>query len=129
MPGSPVNPIFQFSLEATTLVNKALTDEIISKSEALFLKKNFYKVPYFYYLPKIHKDLTHPPGHPIVAAMESVTSGFSIYIDQFLQLLAQNLPSYIRDGPHLLEMLKPYTWNKNYWWLSLDVSSLYIYTP
>lgn len=35
-----------FALEATTLVNKAFTDEI-SKPEAAFFKKIFYKVPYF----------------------------------------------------------------------------------
>lgn len=122
----PSDPTSQFALEATILVNQALTDEIISKSEASFFKKNLYKVPYFYHLPKIHKDLTNPPGRPIVAAMDS---GFSIYIDQFLQPLAQNLPSYIRDGPHLLDMLKPYTWEQNYWWLSLDVSSLYTSIP
>lgn len=123
------DPTSQFALEVATLVNRALTEKIISKSEASFITKNFYKVPYFYHLPKIHKDLTNPPGRPIVAAMDSVTSGFSIYIDQFLQPLAQNLPSYIRDGPHLLDMLKPYTWEQNYWWLSLDVSSLYTSIP
>lgn len=106
----PSDPTSQFSLEANILIQKVLDDEIVSKMEASFLKKSFYKIPYFYYLPKIHKDLTNPPGRPIVVAMDSVTSRFSVYIYQFLQPLAQHLPSYIRDGPHLLDMLKPYIW-------------------
>lgn len=48
--------------------------------------------------------MENTPGHPIVAAMDSVTSVFSKYIDQFLQTPAQNLPSYIHDSTHLLYM-------------------------
>lgn len=33
------------------------------------------------------------------------------------------------NGPHLLDMLKPYQWEDSYWWLSLDVSSLYTSIP
>lgn len=121
----PHDPLPDFSQEVSLFITRALKEYTITKSKACFLKKEFYKVPYFFHLPKVHKDLTNPPGHPIVAAMESVTSGFSIYVDQFLQPLAQRLPSYIHDGSHLLDTLTMYTWEPTYWWLALDVSSLY----
>lgn len=78
---------------------------------------------------KVHKDQQHPSGRPIVASMNSVTSGFSLYIDSFLQPLAQNIQSYIRDSIHLLELLAPYTWQDSYSWLSFDVNSLYTFIP
>lgn len=81
-------PLQGFLKEATQLINRALHESIISKTEASFLKRDFYKIPYFYHLPKVHKDLDNPPGHPIVAAKDSVTSCFSKYVDSFLQPLA-----------------------------------------
>lgn len=114
-----------FSKEASQLIEKAVNANIISKTEASFLKKDFFKILYFYHLPKVHKDMENP----IVAAMDNATSGFSKYIDQFLQPLAQSLPSYIQDGTHLLDMLAPYAWEPTYWWLSLDVTLLYTSIP
>lgn len=61
--------------------------------------------------------------------MESVTSYFSIYIDYFLEPLAQNLPSYVKDSIHLLQMLRDYSWEPSYLWLSLNVASLYTSIP
>lgn len=102
---------------------------ILEKFEVSFLIKDFYFTPYFYHIPKIHKSLSNPPGRPIIATMDSITSGLSKYIDFYLLPIAQALPSYIRDGTHLLEQLKPYSWNTDYMWMSLDVSSLYTSIP
>lgn len=123
------DPLPNFKIEAEKLITTACQHRIIDPKEASFLKRDYYKTPYFYHLPKIHKDPSHPPGRPIVASMDSVTSGFSQYVDVFLQPLAQSLPSYIRDSTHLLERLSLYTWDDNYLWLSLDVNSLYTSIP
>lgn len=123
------DPLPRFALEATALVKDALGDHIITQQEASFLVKAVHFTPYLYYLPKVHKSLVNPPGQPIVVAMGSITSGFSQYIDQFLQPLAQSLQSYIRDGTHLLELLSYYSWKPNYLWVSLDVQSLYTSIP
>lgn len=64
-----------------------------------------------------------------MAAIDSVTSVFSKYVNLFIQPLAQNLLSYIHDGAHLLDMLAPHEWEPTYWWLSLDVISLYTSIP
>lgn len=61
--------------------------------------------------------------------MDSVTTGFSLYIDQYLQPIVRQLQSYIRDGTHLLELLSPYRWEPTYVQLSLDVNSLYTSIP
>lgn len=117
------------SLRKPTLISSAFKDGIISKMESSFLPKPFYQTPYFYHLPKIHKNLDHLPSRPIVAAMDSITTSFSLYIDQFLQPIEHQLQSYIHDGTHLLEPLSPYRWEPTYVWLSLDVNSLYTYIP
>lgn len=80
-------------------------------------------------LPTDSQESHFPPGRPIVAAMESVTTGFSQYIDLYLQPIVKQLPSYIRDGSHLLELLASYKWEPSYLWLSLDVTSLYTSIP
>lgn len=123
------DPLPRFTSEATVLITNALKDHIITPQEASFLVREFHYTPYFYHLPKVHKNSINPPGRPIVAAMESITSGFSLYVDQFLQPLAQSLQSYIRDGIHLLDLLSPYTWEDSYLWVSLDVQSLYTSIP
>lgn len=61
--------------------------------------------------------------------MDSITSGFSQYVDVFLQPLAQSFQSYIWDSTHLLKLLAPYSWEDSYLWLSLDVNSLYTSKP
>lgn len=61
--------------------------------------------------------------------MDSITSGFRLYVDRYLQPIVLQLQSYIRDGTHLMELLSPYTWESSYAWLSLDVSPLYTSIP
>lgn len=61
--------------------------------------------------------------------MGSITSGFSQYVDQFIQPLTQSLQSYIRDDTRLLELLSSYSWEPSYLWVSLDVQSLYTSIP
>lgn len=51
-------------------------------------------MPLYYHLPKIHKLLTNPPGHPIIAGIGSLTRPMSQYIDQFLQKHITALGSY-----------------------------------
>lgn len=70
-----------FAKESDILISAAFQEGIITKMESSFLRKAFYQIPYFYHLQKIHTNLQHPPGRPIVAAMDNVTTGFSLYID------------------------------------------------
>ncbi|PIO40266.1 hypothetical protein AB205_0075360, partial [Aquarana catesbeiana] len=123
------DPLAKFIEESKTPVTLALGQGILTKLEASFFLKPFFQVPYLYHLPKIHKDPNKPPGRPIVASMNSITTSYSLYIDQFLQPLAQSLPSYINDGTHLIDLLHPYRWESSYLWVSLDVCLLYTSIP
>lgn len=123
------DPLPGYQKEINLLIDGAIQQNIINKNEASFLQRDFYRTPYFYHIPKIHKNQTNPPGRPIIAAIDSVTSGLSKYIDHHLQPLAQGLQSYIRDGTHLLDLLKSYRWENRYTWISLDVNSLYTSIP
>lgn len=38
----------------------ALSEEVLWKSEASFFHRHYYNVPYFYHLPKVHKNLHSP---------------------------------------------------------------------
>lgn len=100
----------------------AQVESKLSKTEAAFFRKAFFQVPYFYHLPKIHKDIENPTR---IGSMDSITSSYSLYRDHFLQLLAQALPSYIHDGTHLIELLRPYTWEPSYLWVFLDICPVY----
>lgn len=46
------DPLPVFSQEAISLADSALQDNIITKAEAAFFKKHFFKTPYFYHLSK-----------------------------------------------------------------------------
>ena len=123
------DPLPQYKIELQELINKAFNSKIINKSEKLFFLNNYFKTPYFYHTPKIHKNPVCPPGRPIVAAMESITSSLSQYVDLHLQPIVTSLPAYIRDSTQVLEILQNYRWEPNYLWLSLDVCSLYTSIP
>lgn len=97
------DPLETFKSELKTLLGKANRDKVINLRGYQFLYKELYKHPYFYHLPKVHKDPICPPGRPIIVAMASFTSGLSQYVDYFLQPIVQSLPSYIRDPSHLLD--------------------------
>ncbi len=49
----------------------------------------------FYMLPKIHESGN--PGHPIVSTCSCPTENISEYLDSILQVLVQDLPTYVKD--------------------------------
>lgn len=76
------DPLPEFKEEAHSLIKEALDQNIIDIAEVSFLKRDFYCTRYFYHIPKIHEDNTCPPGQPIIASLDSITFGLSMYIDQ-----------------------------------------------
>ena len=83
-----------------------------------------------YLLPKIHKNKNPPPGRPIISANGSPTEKISQFVDHFLNPTTFNLPSYVRDTTHFLQIisgiqnLPPDTLL-----VTLDVESLYTNIP
>ena len=84
----------------------------------------------FYMLPKIHKDLSNPPGRPIVSGNGCPTERISQFVDFFLQPGVKNIRSYIKDTTHFLSVLNPiHNLPEGAILATLDVSSLYTNIP
>ncbi|CAJ0947654.1 unnamed protein product [Ranitomeya imitator] len=61
-----------------------------------YLTKDFpITLRIFYILPKIHKNLEHPPGRPIVASTESILSPLAIFLEKVLTPLIRSSPSFL----------------------------------
>lgn len=120
----PKDPLPEFQLDLRDLVNEVSKEGVLNKRERLFLLPITCSTPY---LPKVYKSLHNPPGRPIVAGTLSFTNKLSKYIDCFLQPIVQQLPSYIRNSGHVLEVLWDYMWESDYMWASLDVCSPYTF--
>ena len=105
------------------------SQHIIDKATKEFLlpPKNT-RTPLFYGLPKIHKSGC--PLRPIVSGCDGPTDHLSAYVTHFIQPLASNLPSHIKDTKHflnLIEKLPPLP--PNALLVTADVTSLYTNIP
>ena len=101
--------------------HKALNRLITTKSRS----------PHFYLLPKIHKGKTPPPGRPIVSANGCAMEKISALTDLILRPLVPNIPSYIKDTGHFLQLVRNLGNDipENTLLCTLDVSSLYTNIP
>ena len=116
--------------EIRSITEEAELHQWISKKEADFLCNTNPKIPYFYVLPKIHKNKLPPPGRPIVSGIGSVLEPLSQFADHFLKPLVQSTPTYLKDTGDLLRILKDLTFDPQVNLLvSLDVESLYTSIP
>ena len=78
----------------------------------------------FYLLPKIHKK--NYPGRPVVASTNCHTTKISKYVDRYIQPIAQQVRSYIRDTTDLLKKIKTIgKMPENTLLVTFDVRSLY----
>ncbi|XP_075208070.1 uncharacterized protein LOC142312966 [Anomaloglossus baeobatrachus] len=107
------------------LIQKAIENSILNPTEKRFLQVKNPAMAFFYHLPKIHKDVLNPPGRPIIAGIDSLTSNLANYIDLLLQPYVSKLDSHIRDSAHLIENISGITWKDSYIFLTIDVASLY----
>ena len=82
----------------------------------------------FYLLPKIHKPGNL--GRPIVSACNFPTELPATYLDMITKPLIENLPSYVKDTNHMLDIVESFCFSgtSNYVF-ALDIRSLYIVIP
>lgn len=73
----------------------------------------------------MHKDLTNPPGRPIISGINSCTCQLSHYIDIYLQDLVRSQESYLKDSDDLIRTLKEIWYEEDYSFITMDVTSLY----
>ncbi len=79
------------------LVNKLMEKGSISEEVANDLKISNPRTAAFYTLPKIHKNINHPPGRPILSANDSPTERISVFVDHFLQTYVPLMRSFVKD--------------------------------
>lgn len=66
----PNNPTYTFKKDLVKLINGGFNGHILDKKEKAYLVPLVSRIPIMYHLPKIRKDPRHPPGCPIVSAID-----------------------------------------------------------
>uniref|UniRef100_A0A8C5PKA4 Helix-turn-helix domain-containing protein n=1 Tax=Leptobrachium leishanense TaxID=445787 RepID=A0A8C5PKA4_9ANUR len=123
------DPVSDIRLKLIPFLQEGLDKNILNKSEFDYLSIEFTKIPHFYILPKVHKNLLKPPGRPIVAGIDSISSRLSEYVDVLLQPLVRNISSYLKDTISMLQVLKELVWQKGDLLVTCDVNALYSSIP
>lgn len=121
------NPTREYKRDLSSLIQKGINKNILSKKESRYLVPDTCRVPIIYTIPKIHKNAEAPPGRPIINGIQSINARLGEYVDKFLQPLVPNTKAYLRDTKHLLQILKSLTLDPNgrYLLATADVASLY----
>uniref|UniRef100_A0A8C5M9D4 Reverse transcriptase domain-containing protein n=1 Tax=Leptobrachium leishanense TaxID=445787 RepID=A0A8C5M9D4_9ANUR len=102
---------------------------VINDDEYRYLKINYPRIPVLYHLPKVHKDINHPPGRPIVSGINSISCRISEHIDHLLQPLVQKTSAYLKDTITTLQIIRDIKWEPGYLLATCDVNSLYTIIP
>lgn len=123
------DPTFKFRDGIKTLLKRALLEGEISEGEYKYMVQDNPIRPVIYTLPKIHKDLLHPPGRPIVSGIGSLTEPLSQYVDSHIKDLVYELPSHLKDTTDFLNKLKDCHMDSTDFLCTMDVSSLYPSIP
>ena len=88
----PYFPISEHDLYRLRWVFKFWSD---NQKRTQFFGFSTLKIATFYTLPKLHKNVTKPPGRPIVAGIDAETAPLSFFVDFLIRPLAeQNSPPW-----------------------------------
>ena len=115
--------------EIETFLTHLYNEKLITSDTFDFLEpSNEVRTPVFYTLPKLHKEGI--PGRPIISGCNSPTEKLSQYLDFYLKPIVRNIPSYIKDTTHFLQVvLNQKEIPNNAILVTLDVKSLYTNIP
>uniref|UniRef100_A0A8C5Q1A3 Reverse transcriptase domain-containing protein n=1 Tax=Leptobrachium leishanense TaxID=445787 RepID=A0A8C5Q1A3_9ANUR len=123
------DPIKDIKERINILLQEGLDKEILNQQEYNNIKMEYTKTPHMYILPKIHKYPTNPPGRPIVAGIDSITSHLSKYVDLILQPIVCKIPSHLKDTLDVLTLLKDLRLENSDILVTCDVNALYSSIP
>lgn len=119
------NPMLEFKNKLWEVVEKGKSKNILFVKEARYLNPISCCTPFIYFLPKIHKSTTEPPGRPIINGIDSVCARLGQYIDTFLQPLVVKTDAYVRDTKHVIQCLESLENLDQCILATADVGSLY----
>ena len=125
----PNDPTTKYKKLLVDIVKEGSSLQILNKKELDFLVPLAPRVPIIYYLPKVHKNPTNPPGRPIVSGIDSVTSRIGKYIDHYLQPLVKLVPSYLKDTGDTIRLLEKIRHQGDILLVTADVAALYTCIP
>ncbi|XP_075697305.1 uncharacterized protein LOC142742645 [Rhinoderma darwinii] len=122
----PRDPISDIRHKINSIIDHHLDINTIDHKTHKFLQNPFPITPVFYVLPKIHKSLINPPGRPIVASTDSISSPLAIFLEKILTPLIKKTKSFLLDTSHFLQIIKSlHQIEPTSLLITLDVNSLY----
>jgi hypothetical protein len=95
-----------FKREISNFVEDMFQNGEIDETVKKYLLKDNNKTAKLYFLPKIHKGITPPPGRPVVAANGAPTERISQFVDHFVNPFCPQIKSYVKDTTHFLQKLQ-----------------------
>lgn len=110
-----------FAEEFTKLLRGGLARGHIDEDTFNFLNISHPRIPTFYALPKMHKNILPPPGRPIVSGRESLTENASRFVDSVLLPHVTALPSFIKDTTDLLKQIEDITIPPDAYLVAIDI--------
>ncbi|KAM5151821.1 cytochrome P450 2W1-like [Mantella aurantiaca] len=112
-----------------SLIDEAFDEGTIDQQLRNYIRTPYPTLPTFYALPKTHKNLTTPPGRPIVSGCGGITENLCQAVDLHLRPYVMSLPSFIQDTPHLLRTIHDLQVPPGSWLVAIDVEALYSSIP
>ena len=120
----PLDPFIEYQKLIVDSLKELQRNRLIDEETLDILKPTNTKPARFYLLPKIHKK--NNPGRPVVSSVNCHTTKLSRFVDHYIQPLATQVKSYIRDTTDFLNKIKNLeTLPHNAMLVTLDVRSLY----
>lgn len=86
------------------------------------------KTPEFYHIAKVHKEKSEIgtyKGRPIISGISSPTERISQFVDYFLNPIAQDQETYLKDSKSLIQILESTNIPQNSILVTGDIESMY----
>ena len=85
------------------------------------------RISNFYMLPKIHKEDNH--DRQIIINIGSIRKKISAFVDETLKLLSKQVPYFVKDTTHFLNIIKDIEINETDILCTIDISFLFTNIP
>jgi hypothetical protein len=124
------NPTEVHRKEIQNIVEDLFQNGEIDISVKKYMTDTSCRTSQLYLLPKIHKNVSPPPGRPIISGNGCPTENISQFVDHFLNPPNSKLRSFVKDTTHFLQILEDIgTLPEDTLLVTLDVTSLYTNIP
>uniref|UniRef100_A0A8C5MBV0 Reverse transcriptase domain-containing protein n=1 Tax=Leptobrachium leishanense TaxID=445787 RepID=A0A8C5MBV0_9ANUR len=124
------NPTISIQNKFGDSFSRGLQLNYINQELFEFLTKKHPKIPKLYGIPKIHKNLTHPPMRPIVSAIGGVIEPVAQWLDYLFKAPVYDIPTCVKDTPMFLQRITSIDTDlTDTVLITMDVKSLYTIIP